>query len=169
MSQALCRGPVTRYATFLKGGPRSQSGWGQSWGWTPGRLNSKPTRFMARDTSAQERVAGHSNRAESPSFDTCFPHVTRYKERARATSTNRPQSVGLRDDLRSPAASYQEIHLYMCIYRHFHRYTHVHGSSTHRHTDTYTYLHTHGVDTSPIWNSAIQRPHLSGTQPRTRK
>ena len=37
------------------------------------------------------------------------------------------------------------------------------------HILTHTHTHTHRVDTSPIWNSAIQRPHLSGTQPRNKE
>lgn len=48
----------------------------------------------------------------------------------------------------------------MSIYEYAYRYIHIHSLSTHQHTDTDTYLHTHRVDTSPIWNSAIQRPHL---------
>ena len=135
---------------------------------TPAHQNSKPTLFTIWDTSTQKYVTGHSRRAESPSFNTYFPLVTRYKEEARATSTNRPQNVDLQDYLRLPSVFYQEIHLCICVYEHFHRYVHIHSLSTHGHTDT-THTRTHRVDTSPIRNSAIQRPHLSGTQPRTRK
>ena len=54
-------------------------------------------------------------------------------------------------------------------------YTHTRFVNTQTHmyihilTHTHTHTHTHRVDTSPIWNSAIQRPHLSGTQPRNKE
>lgn len=184
MSQTLCKGSLTCDPPTLKGIPiyrgGSEAGGGQaqghrvgrtySWDSSPGHLNSKPTLFIAQNTSLLRSVLTcHSNRAGSPFFNIWLPTITRYKEKAKATSTNRSQNVDSYDYLRLPSIFYQKKHLYICIYKHLYRYIHIHSWSTHKHTGTYTYLHTHRVDTSPIWNSAIQRPHLSGTQPRTRK
>lgn len=55
--------------------------------------------------------------------------------------------------------AYANIHIDVCTY------------TVDKHTNTRVHTHTcpHRVDTSPIWNSAIQRPHLSGTQPRNKE
>lgn len=58
---------------------------------------------------------------------------------------------------------------YIGMYAYRNIYIDTYTCTVYRHTCTYTYLHTHRVDTSPIWNSAIQRPHLSGTQPRNKE
>lgn len=58
---------------------------------------------------------------------------------------------------------------HICIYAN--TYIDVYTYTVYKHTNTHVHTHTctHRVDTSPIWNSAIQRPHLSGTQPRNKE
>lgn len=96
-----------------------------------------------------------------------FPPVTRHKKKVRATSTHHRMLVS-KITLGYLLCSTGK---YICIYAYTSTYIDIYTYTVYKHTNThiYTYLHTYRVDTSPIWNSAIQRPHLSGTQPRNKE
>lgn len=142
MSQTLCKGSFTCDPPTLKGIPiyrgGSEAGGGQaqghrvgrkySWDSSPGHLNSKPTLFIAQNTSLLRSVLTCTAIGQGLLFSTSdFPPSQGTKRKREPHPQTDHRMLIARITLGYLLFSTRKKHLYICIYKHLYRYIHIHS------------------------------------------